>query len=635
MTQNLANKILIMTLIAFLALGAVFTYITNTVPQKVNASTTNTKVRIVERDITYLYGVNSHNPVRMVDRLRSAEEKVVFCINFNLPSPNGLDYSEAERLDNATTFLLNAFYKGNSILTGNRAYDEYLIQAAIHNIKSPSSFSLMNSEGEYYVDNDGSHKTVNKIKELVSQAKSAGSPTTPAFDNQLKLSNATVPATLTGNKFITTPVTVSTKGSGTVTAKLTSATKNSYIGDENGNPIKEIKNGSKITIVVPTADLNGKELQAKIEFTGDFKQAYQVAKRLTGQSNYQDIATYGYDEFKEKKTASFTTKISAVTGSIEGVKVTDANERLEGAKIEVRTSKDELVKEITTANDGTWNVSNLGFGEYYWLETETVDGYVLNGEKHIFTIDYNNVNVNAGDFVNKLKKGSIEGIKIDVDTNEPLEGAEFTLTDNQGEKQVITTAQDGKFKFNIEGGKTYSLEETKLPEGYKGAFKQENITLEDDGQVFKFAAENEIKKGQLKVTKVDKQSQTKLSGAEFTLTDNQGEKQVITTVDGLAVFELKANKIYTLEETKLPEGYKGAFKQENISLKDDGEVIELSVENTKIIKPVAKIIKPVAKIIPKTGDNLNIGMIIGGSLISLGVLIYLIGTIYLKRKKRK
>ncbi|EGL4226905.1 LPXTG cell wall anchor domain-containing protein [Listeria monocytogenes] len=623
MVHNLANKTFKMVLATLLVFTAVFTYVTNVFPEKVSAATT-TKVSIVSKNVTYLHGPNSGIPVRMIDRLRNSDNQVVFCINFNLPSPDGLTYNEAEKLDNATSYLLNAFYKGNKNLTGNKAYDEYLIQGAIHNIKSPNAFSLTNNEGQLYVDSDGSHKTVNKIKALVAEAKKAGSPSTPAFTNELKVSNGTVTATLKDNKFISAPVIVTVKGNGTIVSKLTGATKNSYIGDEQGNPIKEIKNGTKVTIVVPASDVNGQALNPKMEISGVFEQAYQVAKRLTGQSGHQDIATYGLDKFNEKKTASFTANIQAVAGSISGVKITDSKKPLQGAKIEVRNANEKLVKAVTTAVDGSWNVSDLSFGEYYWLETGTVDGYVLNGEKHPFTIDYNHVNVNAGDFVNKLKKGSIEGVKVDSETNKALAGAEFTLTDNEGQKQVVTTTDDGMFKFQLEGGKTYTLEETKLPTGYKGTFKQEKITLANDGQIFKITAKNEIKKGLLKVTKVDKKTGAKLAGAEFTLTDNAGQKQVsVTSKEGLASFEIKANKVYSLTETKNPKGYSGQYKQEGIMLANDGQVIKVKAENTKnIVVNHTKTVEK-AETLVKTGDSMNIWWVIAGfALLAGGVFLF-------------
>ncbi|MBF2389848.1 LPXTG cell wall anchor domain-containing protein [Listeria seeligeri] len=629
MNQTLTKKSFKVLLLVFLIASSVLSIIPAT---KAEAATT-TKVSIVSKNVTYLHGPDTGTPVRMIDRLRNSDNQVVFCINFSLPSPDGLIYNEAEKLDNATSYLLNAFYKGNSNLTGNKAYDEYLIQGAIHNIKSPNAFSLTNPSNELYVDSDGSHKTVNKIKALVAEAKKAGSPSTPTFTNELKVSNGTVNATLKDNKFVSAPVTVTVKGNGTIVSKITGATKNSYIGDEQGNPIKDIKNGTKVTIVVPATDLNGQALNPKVEISGVFEQAYQVAKRLTGQSGHQDIATYGLDKFNEKKTASFTANIQAVTGSISGVKITDSKKPLKGAKIEVRNANDKLVKAVTTAQDGSWGVSNLAFGEYYWLETGTVDGYVLNGEKHPFTIDYNHVNVNAGDFVNKLKRGSIEGVKVDAETNKALAGAKFTLTDNEGQKQVVTTKVDGMFKFDLEGGKTYILEETKLPEGYKGSFKEENITLANDGQIFKITAKNEIKKGLLEVTKVDKKTGVILAGAEFTLTDNEGQKQVaVTSKEGLASFEIKANKVYSLTETKNPKNYTGSFKQEGITLKQDGQVIKIKAENTKnIVVTHTKTVKKVEKVgkLVKTGDSMNIWWVV------VGFALLAVSLVVLRKNKKK
>lgn len=643
MIHKLSNRTFKVLLAMLLVISAVFTSIVGTGVKLANAAANTTTVKITHKNMTYLYGPTSGSPVRMVDRMVDSNNNPVFCINFNLPSPDGLMYNEAERLDNATTYLLDAYYKGNKNLTADKNQNYYIVQAAIHNIKSPNDFTLTSStSGALYVDKDGSHTTVNKVKALVGEAKKAGNPTKPVFDNQLTVSNTSVASKLVGNKFISAPVTVTVKGSGTVSAKLANATTNSYIGDENGAPLKSIKNGTKVTIVVPASDLNGKASAPKIDFTGDFEQAYQVARRLTGQPGYQDIATYGLETFKEKKIATFSTSIAAVSGSISGVKVTDSKKPLGGAKIEIRDNKDQKVKEVTTAKDGTWGATGLAFGDYYWLETGTVDGYVLNGEKHPFTINYAHLNVDAGNFVNKLMRGSIEGLKVDKDTNKPLAGAEFTLTDNNGEKQVITTTDDGLFDFELEGGKTYTLEETKVPEGYKGSFKKENITLENDGQVFKVTAENEIQKGKLEIVKVDKETGKKLSGAQFTLTSDKGDKQVaVTNEQGLAIFDLKDLETYTVKETKNPDGYSGSYEKDGITLEQDGQVIKLTAKNTKdkvtVVEHTNTIVKHQGakkeKLVQTGDDSSNPTAML--YLAGAGLLLLLASVITLVVKRRK
>lgn len=504
MIQMFRKKGFKFLMLAFLIVSSALTAFA--MAPKANAASTT--VHIVSKNVTYLYGPNSGSPVRMIDRLRNAAGQAVFCINFNLPSPDGLTYNEAERLDNATTYLLNAFYKGNGNLTGDKAYDEYLIQGAIHNIKSPNDFSLTNDNGQLYVDKDGSHKTANKIKALVAEAKKAGNPTVPAFTNTLSVSAMNVTSKRVGDKFISAPVIVNAKGTGTLTASLSNATKGSYLADENGNPIKTIQNGTKITVVTPISDVNGQALQPKVTIKGDFENAYQVAKRLTGQSAYQDIATYGLDSFKEVKTASFTTAIQAEMGSVQGVKVTDAKKPLAGVTMDVYKSTGEKVKSIKTDEKGAWKVDSLPFGHYYWLESATVDGYVLNNVKHPFTISYDRMNANAGEFVNQLMRGQIEVLKIDSATKEPLKNAEFTLTDKNGVTTKKVTGENGKAMFDVEANNVYSVKETKNPTGYHGTFEMKDIVVTKDKQVFSYTAKNTkdvVVKEQAQVQKVQKE----------------------------------------------------------------------------------------------------------------------------------
>ncbi|MCZ1557063.1 hypothetical protein FZM67_06750, partial [Enterococcus faecium] len=190
---------------------------------------------------------------------------------------------------------------------------------------------------------------------------------------------------------------------------------------------------------------------------------------------------------------------------------------------------------------------------------------------------------------NTLKKGVVKVHKVDQD-GKPLANAEFTLTDEKGATQVEKTDENGLASFNIVANKTYSLEETGVPVGYTGAFKQEGISVKDDGQTFEYTATNTLKKGVVKVHKVDQDGKP-LADAEFTLTDEKGVKEVKKTdATGLATFNIIANKTYNLEETKVPTGYTGAFKQEGITVKDDGQVFEYTAKNT-LKKGVIKVHK--------------------------------------------
>lgn len=176
--------------------------------------------------------------------------------------------------------------------------------------------------------------------------------------------------------------------------------------------------------------------------------------------------------------------------------------------------------------------------------------------------------------------GLIKVHKVDQD-GKALAGAEFTLTDDLGNKQSVTTDQTGNAQFSIFGARTYSLEETKTPAGYQGSFKQDGITLKQDGQTFEYTVKNQIKKGTVKVHKVDQNGKS-VAGAEFTLTDNLGGKlTAVTDKNGIAQFQILANRTYTLEETKTPAGYQGSFKQIGINLTKDGQTFDYTAVNAE------------------------------------------------------
>lgn len=176
--------------------------------------------------------------------------------------------------------------------------------------------------------------------------------------------------------------------------------------------------------------------------------------------------------------------------------------------------------------------------------------------------------------------GLIKVHKVDQD-GKALAGAEFTLTDDLGNKQSVTTDQTGNAQFSIFGARTYSLEETKTPAGYQGSFKQDGITLKQDGQTFEYTVKNQINKGTVKVHKVDQNGKS-VAGAEFTLTDNLGGKlTAVTDKNGIAQFQILANRTYTLEETKTPAGYQGSFKQTGINLTKDGQTFDYTAVNAE------------------------------------------------------
>lgn len=98
----------------------------------------------------------------------------------------------------------------------------------------------------------------------------------------------------------------------------------------------------------------------------------------------------------------------------------------------------------------------------------------------------------------------------------------------------------------------------------------------------------EVSNARIEVTKYDDEGNL-LPGAEFTLYENGVEvgEPIETDKNGKIVFTGLSLGDYTLQETRTPEGYVPSDLIEEITIDEEGEVIEVSFTNTKIIGTVS------------------------------------------------
>ena len=206
----------------------------------------------------------------------------------------------------------------------------------------------------------------------------------------------------------------------------------------------------------------------------------------------------------------------------------------------------------------------IPFGRYYVQEIATDEHYVLNGEKYLVTFEYmgqevTTVSIDCGQFVNLLKRGRIEGHKVD-DKSEPLENAVFGLfridcTEFVESNAIMTAISDenGYFEFDDVPYGEYVVREIKAPTGYILSNKSYPVTVCEDGDVVEITAVN--KSITIEISKVDVYGE-KLIGAEMQLIDSQDNVVDEWVSDGTnhIVTELPAGE-YTLKEIAAPDGY--------------------------------------------------------------------------------
>ena len=206
----------------------------------------------------------------------------------------------------------------------------------------------------------------------------------------------------------------------------------------------------------------------------------------------------------------------------------------------------------------------IPFGRYYVQEIATDEHYVLNGEKYLVNFEYmgqdiRTADIDCGQFVNLLKRGRIEGHKVD-DKSEPLENAVFGLFTADCVKfsrdtaiMTFTSDENGYFVFDEIPYGEYIIHEIEAPTGYILSDESYPVTVSEDGDVVEITAVN--KPITVEISKRDVYG-NELVGAEMVLENADGEIVDKWTSDDTnhVVSKLGAGE-YVLKEIAAPDGY--------------------------------------------------------------------------------
>lgn len=231
---------------------------------------------------------------------------------------------------------------------------------------------------------------------------------------------------------------------------------------------------------------------------------------------------------------------------------------------------------------------------------------------------YEDESYETNEVITRLKipagTGDISVTKISSRDSRPLTDAEFTVYEWDGSGY----AEYGKMQNNGDGtyslsGLTYTQEnggwfkaaETKCPEGFEGKWEQEFQVAQEggEGQKFSYTVKNDplAPKAEIEVTKKDKVTGELLPGAEFAVYEwSRKEGGYGKTPALILSFDEAAGTYYNEEtvertednegwfkivETKIPDGYTGAWEQEFCILEADGGVQKFSytAENVRLL----------------------------------------------------
>ncbi|WP_346988672.1 SpaA isopeptide-forming pilin-related protein [Bacillus sp. SW7] len=267
-------------------------------------------------------------------------------------------------------------------------------------------------------------------------------------------------------------------------------------------------------------------------------------------------------------------------------KDSESGQLLPGAKFDVIDKDGKVVETIVTDDKGEALSKQLPVGSYTLKEVEAPKGYELSSSSVSVDVEANKVV--TVDVVNKKipekVTGQFEIVKVDAeDKAKVLSDAEFEVYKDGKKVETLRTDKTGKvISQKLEPG-TYTLKETKAPQGYK-LLKEEIEVVVEANKVVQVQVENAKELGSLQVIKKDAESGKVLEGAEFKLKNEAGQvvgETKTTNKDGVVKFENLVPGKYTLEETKAPEGYKALEVTIEVNVVAN-EVVKQEVLNEKV-----------------------------------------------------
>lgn len=290
----------------------------------------------------------------------------------------------------------------------------------------------------------------------------------------------------------------------------------------------------------------------------------------------------------------------------------------------VSVKKDELVATLKTNTKGTAISKQLYLGKYRVVEKTAPNGFVLNKTVNHIELTYSGQNEKVTNtltsFTNDRQKVVIDLTKIleqdekfNIGNNneifnvsfglyadEDLKASNGTVIPKDGLIEIITCDEKGKATFTtdlpigsyyvkeISTDSHYILSDKKYPVVFEYA-GQDTATVHisvNDGEPI----ENEIIYGTIKGLKIDRETGENIAGALFGMFKAEEkellEKTAILTAEsneeGIFTFENVPYGEYIIHELKPAEGYLPNEENYQVTISNNEEIIEITVENDKI-----------------------------------------------------
>ena len=312
----------------------------------------------------------------------------------------------------------------------------------------------------------------------------------------------------------------------------------------------------------------------------------------------------------------------------------------------------------------------VGF-KWYVKEIATDEHYILSDTKYEFDTEYQgqdvkviDIKVNNGEVIkNNLIYGSVQGLKIDRETQEVIKGATFGLfksdtTEFTENKAILTavTDENGVFVFNNIPYGEYLIKELKPADGYLDNEDVFTVIIKENEQVVELTAIND-KVPELKTTATENEKKEAVAKGEISIKDTVEYKHLVPNTEYVikgTLMDKATGKPFMVKGKEVTSTFKFVpdktdgkvevtFTFDGSAIKKDTELVvfetlyrdgvELTAHDDIDDKGQTVTVKPYIHHNPKTGDDRNINRILGiagASLVGIAGCVYF----FIKRKKK-
>ena len=391
----------------------------------------------------------------------------------------------------------------------------------------------------------------------------------------------------------------------------------SYITDMSNNSKTNFYENEHFKILVPKANIK-QNYNGKISIIGKCL----VYPMFYGHSPDETLQNYilAFDAWGDVNGTG-NLNIDAYKSSIKVVKVdAETKNPIEGVEFNFRYADGQNIGNYKTNSQGCIELSKLRQGNVIATEIATKSEYILDDKEREIVLDYNDSKTMT--IENEHKRGDLKVYKVDADNNKiTLGGVKFALYSYEFNKITghYTTNANGEISIkNLRTGK-WALIEEETNKWYNLLDGQIELKVEWN-ETTNTTIENELKKSQVKVIKVDKENhEVKLKDVVFEVldknnnvletikTNSEGEavtsRYAVRDYSELYIREKITNKKYVLDDTI-----------HKIELKEN-EIVTQTFENKKI-KGQIKVIKT------SEGDSKITGMKDGEPMANVSFDVY-------------